>query len=145
MRASFSLASWIEKSVSTGAGIGPNRSSVEPAQLAQLGLGLCERDPTVQVDLRRLGRDIGSGDERVDVSVDPDRPGDGPAGSGELGNSLTEQLHIELEADRRDVSRLLGPEKIAGATDLEIPHRDREPGTELRVIRECCEPRPRLG
>ena len=43
------------------------------AELAELVLVLRERDPAVEVDLERLGLDVGRGDVRVDAGVDPDR------------------------------------------------------------------------
>ncbi len=39
---------------------------------------------------------------------------------------------------------LLGAEQVAGAADLEVAHRDREPCAELGVVGERRQPRPRL-
>ena len=95
-------------------------------ELAQLVLGLDEREPAVEVDLLRLGRHVVGRDVGVDLRVDPHGPGDGAARARELGHRLAEQLDVELEPDCRDVARLLGPEEVAGAADLEVAHRDRE-------------------
>ena len=105
---------------------------------------LDEREPAVQVDLERLGRDVRGGDERVDARVDPDRPDRGAGLPGELGHGLVEHLDVELEAERRDVTRLLGAEQVAGAADLEVAHRDLEAGAELGVVGERRQARARL-
>ena len=43
------------------------------AQLVQLVLGLGKRDAAVQVDLQRLGSDVGGGDVGVDARIDAHR------------------------------------------------------------------------
>src|ERR1019366_7255517 len=47
---------------------------------------------------------------------------------------LAEQLAIKLEADADNVTALLGSEKIPGAAQFEIAHRDPETGTKLAVL-----------
>ena len=113
-------------------------------ELAQLVLVLGERDPPVQVDLQRLCLDVGGGDVRVDAGVDPHRPRDDAGLSRELGDGLVQHLDVQLEAERRDVTGLLGAEQVARAADLEVAHRDLEAGPELRVVGERREARPRL-
>ena len=60
------------------------------------------------------------------------------------GDGLVQHLDVELEAERGDVPRLLGAEQVAGAADLEVAHRDLEPGPELGVVGERREPGARL-
>ncbi len=43
-----------------------------------------------------------------------------------------QQRAIELVADALDVARLLGPQDVAGAADLEVAQGDLEAGPELR-------------
>ena len=114
-------------------------------ELAQVVLGLGEREPAVQVDLLRLGLDVGGRDERVHLRLDAHRARDRPPRARELRDRLAEELEVELEPDRRDVARLLRAEEVAGAADLEVAHRDREPRAELGVVGERGEPGPRLG
>ena len=59
---------------------------------------------------------------------------------GELGHCLVEHLDVELEAERRDVTGLLGAEQVAGTADLEVAHRDLEAGAELGVVGERRKP-----
>ncbi len=61
-----------------------------------------------------------------------------------LGDGLVQHLHVELEAERCDVAGLLGAEQVARAPDLEVAHRDLEPGAELGVVGERREPRAGL-
>ena len=44
----------------------------------------------------------------------------------EIGDGLADQAHVEVEADGRDVARLLTAQQVARATDLEVLHRDRD-------------------
>ena len=77
-----------------------------------------------------------AGHVRVDARVHADRPrGEAPL-ARELGDDLVQHLDVELEAERGDVAGLLGAEQVAGAADLEVAHRDREPGAELGVVGE---------
>ena len=46
---------------------------------------------------------------------------------------------------RSDVPGLLRAEQVAGAANLQVAHRDREPGAELGVVGQCRQARPRLG
>src|SRR5438270_107816 len=95
-------------------------------------------------DAESLRGDVLLGDVRVDPRVDPDRTHRDPPLALELGNGLVQELDVELEADCRDVARLLRPEQLAGAADLEVAHRDREAGAELGVVGERREPGARL-
>ena len=61
------------KRLSTGSGTGPNRSSIGRPELAQLVLGLGEREAPVQVDLLRLGGMYVGRDVRVHLRVDAHR------------------------------------------------------------------------
>ena len=98
----------------------------------------------MEVDLKRLRADVVGRHIRVDAGVDAHRPHRDAALSAQLGNRLGQQFDIELEPERRDVARLLVPEQVPGAADLEIAHGNREPGAEFRVIGERRQPRPRL-
>ena len=51
-----------------------------------------------------------------------------------LAHRLVEHLHVELEAERRDVAGLLVAEQVAGAAQLEVAHRDLEAGAQLGVV-----------
>ena len=110
----------------------------------ELVLGFGQREPAVQVDLERLGGDVRGRNIRVDARVDPDRARGEPALALEVGDRLVEHLDVQLEPERCDVAGLLGAEQVAGAADLEIAHRDREPGAELGVVGERREPGARL-
>src|SRR2546425_1265221 len=67
-----------------------------------------------------------------------------PTVARELGDGLVQELDVELEADGRNVTRLLGTEQLAGAADLEIAHRDREAGAKLRMVGQGREAGTRL-
>src|SRR5207249_2744760 len=69
-------------------------------ELGELVLRLGEHEPPVQVDLLRLGRDVLRRHVGVDPRVDPNRAGSDPPFARELGDGLTEQLDVELEAER---------------------------------------------
>src|SRR5207244_3871902 len=79
---------------------GPESVRERRVQLAKLVLRLRQRESPVEVDLLRFGGDVLRGYVRVDLGIDPNRPGDGPARSGQLGDRLAEQLEVELEPDR---------------------------------------------
>src|SRR3954469_6102085 len=98
----------------------------------------------MEVDLEGLGCDVRGGYVRIDARVHANRSCSRTAFPGELGHGLAEKLHVELEAERRDVTVLLGAEQVAGTTDLEVAHRDREARAELRVVGERRQARPRL-
>src|SRR5664279_6272550 len=97
-------------------------------ELAQLVLGLREGEPAVDVDPQRLRADVRLRDVGVDAGVDANRARGDTALALQLGDGLVQELDVELEADRRDVPRLLAAEQLAGAADLEVAHRDREAG-----------------
>jgi hypothetical protein len=88
---------------------------------------LGEGDPTVEVDLEGLGLDVGRRDVRIDARIHPHRAHGHPRLAGELGHRLVQHLHVQLEAERRDVTGLLRAEQVTGAADLEVAHRDLEP------------------
>ena len=99
----------------------------------------------MQIDLQRLRGDVARRHVRVDADVDPDRPRRDPLLARQLGDDLLQHLDVELEAERGDVAGLLGAEQVAGAADLEVAHRDREAGAELRVVGKRREAGPGLG
>src|SRR5262245_37658449 len=68
-------------------------------ELAQLVLGLGEREPAMDVDAQRLRTDVLLRDVRVDASVHPDRPRGHTPLSLQLRDRLVQQLDVELEAD----------------------------------------------
>jgi hypothetical protein len=90
----------------------------------------------VDVDAERLGVDVGGGDIGVDARIDPHRTRRDPLLALQLGDRLVEELDVELEADCGDVAGLLRAEQLPGTADLEVAHRDRESGAELRVVGE---------
>src|SRR6185436_20691375 len=53
-------------------------------------------------------------------------------------------LDVEVEADRRDVTRLLRAEQAARAADLEVAHRDLEAGAEIGELADGLQPLVRL-
>src|SRR6185437_9086446 len=93
------------------------------AELAELVVGLREREPAMEVDPERLGADVAGRHVRVDARVDPDRARRRPALARQLGDRLVQELDVELEAERGYVAGLLGAEQIARAADLEVAHR----------------------
>src|SRR5207342_3729489 len=97
------------------------------AELPELVLVLGKGDPAVEVDLERLGLDVGGRDVGVDARVDPHGPDGHPRLAGELRDGLVQHLDVELEAESGDVTRLLSPEQVTGAPDLEVAHRNLEP------------------
>ena len=99
----------------------------------------------MDVDAKRLAVDIGGGHIRVDAGIHPHRPGGDPLLALHLRNGLVEELDVELEADRGDVAGLLSAEQLARAADLEVAHRDREAGAELRVVGKRRQAGARLG
>ena len=64
--------------------------------------------------------------------------------AGELADRFGHHLDVEVEADRGDVTRLLGAEQVAGAADLEVAHRDLEPRTEIGELADRLQPLVRL-
>ena len=69
----------------------------------------------------------------VDRQLDLDLRGGGLPLAPEVGHRLAHQPDVEVEADPGDVPRLLAAEQVAGATDLEVLHRDLDAGTEVGV------------
>ena len=104
---------------------------------------LDEREPPVEVDLERLRRMYVAG-MNASTRASTRRDAGHPRLAGELGHRLVQHLDVELEAEGGDVARLLGAEQVPRTADLEVAHRDLEPGAELRVVGECREPRARL-
>ena len=98
----------------------------------------------MEVDLERLGLDVGRRHVGVDRRIDAHRPRDRAPLARQLRDRLAEQLDVELEAERGHVAGLLGAEQVAGAADLEIAHGDREARAQLGVVGERRQPRPRL-
>jgi len=52
----------------------------------------------------------------------------------QLGDRFRDHLHVQVVADRGDVTGLVVAEEIAGSTDLKVAHRDLEARTELGVL-----------
>src|ERR687888_1965973 len=82
-------------------------------QLAQLVLRLGEREPAVQVDLQRLRADVIRRHVGVDACVHTHRARSDAPLSRQLGNRFGKELDVELEAERRDMARLLVTKQIA--------------------------------
>ena len=53
---------------------------------------------------------------------------------------LLQPPHVEVEADRVGVARLLRPQQIAGAADLEVLERDPVAGAEIGMMLEHLQP-----
>ena len=64
--------------------------------------------------------------------------------AGELADRFGDHLDVEVEADRGDVTRLLGAEQVARAADLEVAHRDLEAGTEVGELADRLQALVRL-
>jgi hypothetical protein len=79
-------------------------------KLTQLVFALAEREAPVEVDLLGLGVDVVGRNVGVDLRVDTNRAADRAPGAGQLGDRLAQELQVELEADRSDVTGLLGAE-----------------------------------
>ena len=62
----------------------------------------------------------------------------------ELADRLGHELAVEVEADGRDVARLLAAEQVARAADLEVAHRDLEPGAEVGELADRAQALVRL-
>ena len=58
-----------------------------------------------------------------------------------LRHRFVEHLDVELEAEGRDMARLLGSQQVTRAADLEVAHGDLEAGAELGVVGEGGEAR----
>ena len=87
-----------------------------------------------------LVRDVVVRDVRVDRQLDGDVGHlllDVPA---EVGDRLADHADVEVEADALDVARLLAPEQVAGAADLEVLHGDGHAGAELGVLGDGGQP-----
>src|SRR3954470_17241963 len=116
-------------------------------QSAELGDLAGARDAPVDVDLRLLVGDVVG--RHVGVDVDVEAHGLRLVFSREAlalarPDRLVEHAHVQLEAERRDVAGLLVAEQVAGAADLEVPHRDLEAGAELGVVAERAQALRRL-
>src|SRR3954454_8815388 len=117
------------------------------AQRLQLGDLARPGDAPVDVDLRLLVGDVVGGHVRVDVDVEAHGLrlvlAREPLALARA-HGLVEHRHVELEAERRDVAGLLVAEQVAGAADLEVAHRDLEPGAELGVVAQRAQALGRL-
>jgi len=65
--------------------------------------------------------------------------------AAQLAHCLLEQVRVELEADRRDVPRLLLAEQIPGAADLEVVGREAEAAAQVVELLQDAETLLRLG
>ena len=72
-----------------------------------------------------VGDVAGQVDGELGVALPADRL------AAQFGHRLLEDAGVGLEADRGDVPRLLGPQQVAGAADLEVVRGDLEAGPEL--------------
>ena len=144
-RPSLMRASCRRTRFSTGSGTGPKRSSSSSTIAPRSAGSRAAGDPPMHVDLRDLVRDVAARDVRVHGHVEPHRlPARArrpPSAGRSRLHRLLQHLHVQLEADRRDVPGLLGAEQVAGAADLQVAHRDLEPRAELGVVGERREPR----
>ena len=144
---SLMRACWSAMQVrAAAAGTGPKRSSSSSRSTREVGDLARAGDAAVHVDLRLLVGDVVGRDVGVDVDVEAHRLGARrrrrrpPAAC----DGLVEHLHVELEAERRDVAGLLVAEQVAGAADLEVAHGDLEAGAELGVVAERAQALRRL-
>ncbi len=95
----------------------------------------------MQVDPGRLVADEGRRHVGVDADLHPRqllRRGSSPC-SCAVASSQHRQVH--LEAHRGDLARLLLPQQLAGAPDLQVAHGDLEAGAQLGVVGQGGEPR----
>src|SRR3954468_22777837 len=76
-------------------------------ELPQLIVVLGQRQPPVEVDLERLGLDVAGGHVRIDASVDTHGTRRHTPLARQLRNGFGQQLDVQLEAERRYVTRLL--------------------------------------
>ena len=130
MRARWSVIRFV-----SGSGSGPKRSSSSSRSSLELGDVARAGDAAVDVDLRLLVGDVVGRDVGVDVDVEAHRLGlRRPPSPSRAAHGLVEHLHVQLEAERRDVARLLVAEQVARAADLEVAHRDLDAGAELGVV-----------
>ena len=107
-------------------------------QLDQLGHLARARDPPVHVDLggfegHVLGREVGvDGDVQAQLAVRSSSLASGLAaylgGAAERLHGLLQHRHVQLEANRCHMPRLLVAEQVAGPAQLEVAHRDLEAG-----------------
>ena len=58
----------------------------------------------------------------------------------QLPDGVLQEQAIPLVAYGRDVAALLGPEDVPGPADLQVPHRDLEPGPEFGELLDRLEP-----
>ena len=77
---------------------------------------------------------------RVDGQVDRHLDRLGRALAGELADRFGDELAVEIEADGRDVPGLRATEQVAGATDLQVAHRDLEARAELGELTDRLQP-----
>ena len=57
---------------------------------------------------------------------------------------IGEELRVEIEANRRNVPRLLAAEQVARATNLKVGECQLESGAEVRRIEDCLEALARI-
>ena len=105
------------------------------------------RQPAVGLQPQPVAVDVVRRQMRIDRQVDPDvfrllRGGNGfPVRGGPVGfDCLTDQPHVQVEADPGDVPGLLGAQHVSGAADLEVLHRHRHAGAEFVVLGDGGQP-----
>ncbi len=131
-----------------------HRLRQRPVPVDQLGADRVQRlgvdgrrELAVRLQPQPLSRHVVVRDVGVDGQVDPDLgelllgfPGFRARVPPEGIDRLTDQPHVEVEADARDVPGLLGAEDVARTADFQVLHRDRHARAELGVLRDRRQP-----
>ena len=146
MRASWSLIRF-----SSGSGTGPKRSSSSSRSTIRSATSRApatRRWISILAPRRGCSRPARRRPPARRCAPAPGALVGAPSPAEQRCDRLVEHRHVELEADRRDVARLLVAEQVAGAADLEVAHRDLEAGAELGVVgerRQALPPPPRVS
>src|SRR5262249_19336532 len=88
-------------------------------------------------------RDVALRDVRRDAELNLRLDVGLPLLPAQLAHRLLEQVRVELEADGRDVPRLLLAEEVAGAPDLEVVRR--QPEAAAQIVQLLQDAQPFLG
>src|SRR5829696_1761747 len=108
-------------------------------QVFDLGEGAEARSPAVEVYAFDLVHDVPWRQIRIQRELHDNGPLLAPllrlAPCGCDG--LFQEVQVHLEADGRNVTRLLGTEQVARAPDLQIPHRNGEPAPQFGKVHQC--------
>ncbi len=105
-------------------------------------MGACQRKRPIGLEPLRLGPDVLVGQVGIEGKIYPDLGKLFRLGlcSPQLADGIGDELHIEVEADGRDVACLHLAEHAAGAADLEVAHGQLEPGAEVGELADRLEP-----